>query len=436
MTCFLKKISLLVIVLLVSVSVYPLERQMSGWYIGLQGGVPFAASSFSSIGENKTYMGWEGGVSAGYHFSRIFSLELSAMAGKTKMGTSHCCSNYFIDANGNRLLAPLSNGISYSYNDIVSEIFLEQYSLKANINFINIFRKSYSKWAVYLSPEVSYIRTNADVKTESTSQTLVKGYCESQPAAGLEVSASYNFNKHFAVKLASGAKFVFDKQFDGLPTHDDHNDNYIWNNTVSFVWRFQESKSRYNKRVARALQLEQQEAFLRAQEEAKRLAEQARKDSIEAAALEQEKLRLDLEAEAARMAKLEEERLKAELIKNSNSSFITYTTPDGTVIEFPSIYFEFNETWIERSEFKKANEIVRLLNEYPEAKIEIVGHADCIGTVEINEQISLMRAESVKKWCVKRGIDPDRITVRGAGIDYNPDRQKARRGDSSKKHAK
>ena len=147
-------------------------------------------------------------------------------------------------------------------------------------------------------------------------------------------------------------------------------------------------------------------------------------------------LRLDLEAEAARMAKLEEERLKAELIKNSNSSFITYTTPDGTVIEFPSIYFEFNETWIERSEFKKANEIVRLLNEYPEAKIEIVGHADCIGTVEINEQISLMRAESVKKWCVKRGIDPDRITVRGAGIDYNPDRQKARRGDSSKKHAK
>lgn len=47
--------------------------------------------------------------------------------------------------------------------------------------------------------------------------------------------------------------------------------------------------------------------------------------------------------------------------------------------------------------------------------IEICGHTDDVGKIADNNKLSLDRANAVKKWFVSRGIDPNRITTRGAG---------------------
>lgn len=53
--------------------------------------------------------------------------------------------------------------------------------------------------------------------------------------------------------------------------------------------------------------------------------------------------------------------------------------------------------------------------ENPRLKVEIAGHTDNIGTAAYNMQLSQRRAEAVKDYLVKKGIDPRRITAKGYG---------------------
>ena len=52
-----------------------------GWYVGVEGGMPFGFSTFSSFGHDKTRLGWAAGLYGGYRFNSIFSAELSAKYG-------------------------------------------------------------------------------------------------------------------------------------------------------------------------------------------------------------------------------------------------------------------------------------------------------------------------------------------------------------------
>ena len=47
--------------------------------------------------------------------------------------------------------------------------------------------------------------------------------------------------------------------------------------------------------------------------------------------------------------------------------------------------------------------------------IVVVGHADSTGSAALNERLSLARAESVKKYFVDKGVEPNRIYTEGKG---------------------
>jgi OOP family OmpA-OmpF porin len=44
-----------------------------------------------------------------------------------------------------------------------------------------------------------------------------------------------------------------------------------------------------------------------------------------------------------------------------------------------------------------------------------VGHADSDGSVALNQTLSVNRAESIKKFLVSKGIEPNRIYTEGKG---------------------
>ena len=52
-------------------------------------------------------------------------------------------------------------------------------------------------------------------------------------------------------------------------------------------------------------------------------------------------------------------------------------------------------------------------------KIEIHGYTDNIGDSEYNLKLSEQRAESVKNWFSKKGINSERIFIKGFG-EVNP----------------
>lgn len=83
-----------------------------------------------------------------------------------------------------------------------------------------------------------------------------------------------------------------------------------------------------------------------------------------------------------------------------------------------SIYFSRNNgEWIERGEYRKAGDFLRWALENPEPRIHIVGWADKTGSEELNGRLSARRAVTLYRYLVRKGVDAERITTEGRGVD-------------------
>jgi outer membrane protein OmpA-like peptidoglycan-associated protein len=62
--------------------------------------------------------------------------------------------------------------------------------------------------------------------------------------------------------------------------------------------------------------------------------------------------------------------------------------------------------------------VLEVLNAHPEVKlVQIEGHTDNTGGAKRNRELSKNRAESVRAWLVKKGIEPGRLAATGFGPD-------------------
>ncbi len=66
---------------------------------------------------------------------------------------------------------------------------------------------------------------------------------------------------------------------------------------------------------------------------------------------------------------------------------------------------------------KGLNEVVKILQDNPDLKLSIDGYTDNTGTPEINQTLSENRANAVKDYFVKKGIDESRLIATGHGQD-------------------
>ena len=85
--------------------------------------------------------------------------------------------------------------------------------------------------------------------------------------------------------------------------------------------------------------------------------------------------------------------------------------------EFAGITFGFDKTNITKESEKILDNALIILKSHTEIQVEISGHTDNVGTKKYNKLLSEKRAESVKNWLVKRGVDASRILSIGYGMD-------------------
>lgn len=83
--------------------------------------------------------------------------------------------------------------------------------------------------------------------------------------------------------------------------------------------------------------------------------------------------------------------------------------------EFQNIYFGFDSYELSPDARIEAGFVVAWMNNNPDSKIEIIGHADEKGTSFYNQSLSEKRANAVRQLLINSGINPNRLITVGKG---------------------
>jgi type IX secretion system PorP/SprF family membrane protein len=78
--------------------------------------------------------------------------------------------------------------------------------------------------------------------------------------------------------------------------------------------------------------------------------------------------------------------------------------------------FDFNSSELDESSSKYIDDLAGALIDNPDLNVQLTGHTDNVGSAKFNQRLSVERATTMKEELVKRGVDPERITVYGKGL--------------------
>jgi outer membrane protein OmpA-like peptidoglycan-associated protein len=91
------------------------------------------------------------------------------------------------------------------------------------------------------------------------------------------------------------------------------------------------------------------------------------------------------------------------------------TIEEGTIIELPNIYYNFNDASIRPDAQADLNSLADFLINYPATEIELISHTDSRGNDRYNNRLSQRRAENAVDFLIKKGINRNRLVPNGYG---------------------
>ncbi|WP_162633216.1 OmpA family protein [Echinicola strongylocentroti] len=87
----------------------------------------------------------------------------------------------------------------------------------------------------------------------------------------------------------------------------------------------------------------------------------------------------------------------------------------GVTMDVPTIYFDFDQYTLRPTSVSQLDRVALLMKERPEVELALAGHTDIRGSESYNEVLSEHRAEVVRDYLIKLGIDAERISYKWYG---------------------
>lgn len=368
-----------------------------GWYLGVDGGLPFGLSTFSSFGHDKTHLGWAAGIYGGYRFNPIFSAELSARYGEVNLSAQDCCveRNYWLGSDGMLYKASVLGMDSWEYAQLKSHVRMGWYGARVHVNLLGLLRNTaHSRWTVAVSPHLYAVTTFADIQTLTDHAEVMKGSTRWHLGYGASLQAGYQLTSNLNLGIYSGLTRLSGERMDGMPEHL-HKNNFVWESGIRLGISFSKKKNK----IVETPSVPQTEVL--------------HQDTILSENVNQK---------------------GKETVDKAETKVVEQDIKEPVKVTFPVIYFSFNRITIRPSEVSKLKSILHILKENPEMKVTVTGWCDTRGSVAVNRRISRQRAQVLKTWLVKRGIAASRISVIGKGSDASRTAPKARRVETTNHH--
>lgn len=85
------------------------------------------------------------------------------------------------------------------------------------------------------------------------------------------------------------------------------------------------------------------------------------------------------------------------------------------IIKLKPIYFDYDKSNIRPDAAKELDKVVKVLNTYPNVKVELAAHTDCRGTAGYNQALSQRRAIATLEYLQARITSPERVKGKGLG---------------------